>query len=153
MRIIGIDPGPTESGYVFLVDGAVADSATLPNDQLRELVERECRFGVGAVGIEQVRSYGMAVGAEVFDTCVETGRYVEAAARAGVKATLIPRMDVKMNLCHSPRAKDSNIRQALIDRMGSDRKGGPLYGVKRHAWAALAVAVTLADRLAMEVAA
>ena len=64
-------------------------------------------------------------------------------------ASLVYREDVKLHLCGSPRAKDANIRQALIDRwggkaeaVGTVKKPGPLYGVKSHAWSALAVAVT-----------
>ena len=63
----------------------------------------------------------------------------------------IGRKAVKIHLCGSMRAKDPNIRQALIDRYGGSsaigRKAtpGPLYGVAGDVWAALAVAVTHAD--------
>jgi hypothetical protein len=58
---------------------------------------------------------------------------------------LVYRKDVKLLLCGSPRAKDANIRQALLDLLGpqgTKAKPGPTYGVKSHAWAALGVAVT-----------
>jgi hypothetical protein len=53
------------------------------------------------------------------------------------------------------RAKDPNIRQALLDifpgtgggatpQIGTKAKPGPLYGVTSHAWSALAVAITVA---------
>ena len=111
--------------------------------------------GVGAlpafdvVVIEQVRSYGMAVGAEVFDTVHWSGRFHEAALPLPV--VLLPRQAVKLALCHDSRAKDANIRAALIDRYGGPaaiRKGGALFGVHGDVWAALAVAVTYADSVA-----
>jgi len=43
------------------------------------------------------------------------------------------------------KAKDANIRQALIDKLGpvgTKKSPGPLWGVKSHIWSALAVAVT-----------
>jgi hypothetical protein len=50
------------------------------------------------------------------------------------------------------KAKDANVRQALIDRyggkaeaIGTVKKQGPLYRVKSHAWQALAVAVTASE--------
>jgi hypothetical protein len=58
---------------------------------------------------------------------------------------LIPRRDVKLTLCGSARAKDTNIRQALIDALGevgTKKNPGPLYGVSGHYWAALGVAYT-----------
>ncbi|MBV8782506.1 MAG: hypothetical protein JO353_14005, partial [Phycisphaerae bacterium] len=52
------------------------------------------------------------------------------------------------------RAKDGNIRQALIDRfgptkeraIGKKKSPGPLYGMSGDCWSALAVAVTYADQ-------
>lgn len=100
------------------------------------------------VVIEKIESYGMAVGAEVFDTVWWAGRFAEAASRATV--VMLPRRAVKLALCGDSRAKDANIRQALLDRFGGSaavgRKAtpGPLYGISRDVWSALAIAVTYA---------
>ena len=59
-----------------------------------------------------------------------------------------------MHLCGHPRAKDPNIRQALLDRFGPGREKalgtkkapGALYGIKGDEWAALAVAITWWDQ-------
>jgi hypothetical protein len=92
-----------------------------------------------------IASYGMAVGKEVFETCVWIGRFVEVAR---VEPRLVYRRDAKLHLCHSPRAKDANVRQALIDRLGpqgTKKNPGPTYGMRSHLWAALAVAVYAGD--------
>ena len=68
--------------------------------------------------IEMIASYGMAVGQTVFETCVWIGRFVEIASFNNIKFEYIYRKDEKMNLCYSMKAKDRNIRQALIDRFG-----------------------------------
>ena len=68
--------------------------------------------------IEMIASYGMTVGQTVFETCVWIGRFVEIASFNNIKFEYIYRKDEKMNLCYSMKAKDSNIRQALIDRFG-----------------------------------
>ena len=60
----------------------------------------------------------MAVGATVFDTCVWIGQFKQKAIENDITVEFIYRKDEKMNLCHSMKAKDSNIRQALIDRFG-----------------------------------
>jgi hypothetical protein len=65
------------------------------------------------------------------------------------------RRDVKLSLCGSARAKDGNIRTALIDlhggkeaAIGRKKTPGPLWGVHADVWAALALAITCerADR-------
>jgi hypothetical protein len=98
---------------------------------------------------EMVASYGMPVGREVFDTVFWSGRFCEAAD----DHALVYRKDVKMHLCGNMRARDGNIRQALIDRFGPGkdiaigRKAtpGPLYGFKSDMWAALGVWITYHD--------
>ena len=55
------------------------------------------------------------------------GRFAEAAHR--VPVVMLPRRAVKLALCGDSRAKDANIRQALIDRFGGSaavgRKAAP----------------------------
>jgi hypothetical protein len=146
--ILAIDPGTTHSGWCVLggIGPRPMASGVYENGELLAVL-RENR---NPVAIEMIASYGMAVGKEVFETCVWIGRFVQVAGPERVR--LVYRKDVKMHLCGSPRAKDANIRQALIDKwggkaeaIGTVKKPGPLYGVKSHAWAALAVAVTAAE--------
>lgn len=145
MKVYAIDPGPGMSGCVLLEDNrplpVVLEFGHHPNPDI---------WGVpgAVVAIEMIESFGMAVGAETFRTCVEIGRLVERFSPL-TEVTLIGRKAVKLNLCGSARAKDANIRQAIIDRYGGPaaiRKGGPLYKVSSHIWAALAVGLTYLDQ-------
>lgn len=141
--IVAIDPGTDESGFVLFHDRAVVDSGVAPNADIRDMVIAHKGKG-HTLAIEMIASYGMPVGREVFETCVFIGRLVEIW---GDEARLVFRKDVKMHVCGSPRAKDGNIRQALLDLLGpagTKKAPGPTYGVKSHAWAALGVAVTVA---------
>ena len=144
MRLLAIDPGPEKSGYVIWESDRVVDCGHEPNDILRGYINYRCN----AVAIEMIASYGMAVGAAVFNTCVEVGRFVERAKANKIDCNLVFRKDVKLFVCRSMKAKDANIRQSLIDHIGpvgTKANQGPLYGVKSHAWAALAIAVTAAN--------
>jgi hypothetical protein len=104
-----------------------------------------------------VACYGMAVGREIFDTCVWIGRFSQCWKDAAEsEAERLTRREVKLYLCNSVRATDANVRQAIIDRYGPDKKTvigtkkapGPLYGVKADIWAALGVAITYAAKQA-----
>ena len=146
MRVLAIDPGTTQSGYAHMEDGRVIDSGILDNDELLSYLQGS--DADASLAIEMIASYGMAVGKEVFETCVWIGRFMQMWQTSNKPATLIYRRDVKLHLCGSVRAKDANIRQALIDKLGpqgTKANQGPTYGVKSHAWAALAVAVTFAE--------
>lgn len=145
MNILAIDPGTTESGWVLLADGHVCESGVLPNPQM--LLRIRNALWDSTLAIEMIASYGMAVGREVFETCVWIGRF-QQAWHAPEAVRLVYRRDVKMFLCGSPRAKDPNIRQALLDLLGpqgTKKAPGPTYGVKSHAWPALGVAATVAQ--------
>jgi len=152
VTIFAIDPGPTQSGWCLLDDSGVADSGTTDN---HVLLARVKETNVTTLAIEMVASYGMAVGASVFETVRWIGRF-QQAWRNPEAVQLAYRKDIKMHLCHSMRAKDANIRQALLDRfpatgggktpqIGTKSKPGPLYGVSGHAWSALAVAIYVND--------
>ena len=147
--VLAIDPGPTTSGWV-LFDGArvVAGGADTINAGLAAYLP-----SIGSpVAIEWISNMGMQVGASVFETCYWVGRFDAAAGGACIR---IKRIDVKKHICGQTRAKDANIRAALIDRfggiegkakaVGTKNNPGPLYGVKTHMWAALAVACTWWD--------
>lgn len=143
--LYAIDPG-TEQSAVVIVDGGRVSGAIHPNYELRDAILGPLTKA-GHLVIEEIASYGMPVGREVFQTVFWAGRFAEAWQSKGLRFSwsLLPRKDVKLTLCGNPRAKDANIRQALIDRYGGPgcvKKGGALAGIKSHLWAALALAVT-----------
>lgn len=176
MTVIGIDPGPVESAYAVFDGEKVLRSETRRNGELMlvlpTLIES---YKPALVGIEMIASYGMAVGAEVFETCVQIGRFLEFldtwnrnTGNDPVTYERYTRIKVKTHICHSAKAKDANVRQALIDRIGPShttveeprfsKKGdplkpatvkipGPTYGVSGDGWAALAVAVMAWDKV------
>ncbi len=150
--IFAVDPGSTESAFVVLDRaGTVARFGKHRNEELRKYLTDWSQACPGThLAIEMIASYGMPVGAEVFDTCVWIGRLIECWDGTFSR---VYRKDVKMHLCGQTKAKDANIRQALIDRYGPGKgkaigtkyARGPLYGISADVWAALAVAVTYAD--------
>lgn len=141
--LVCIDPGTTESGWCVMRGRQVIRSGITRN---LELLERVKATGEGnRLAIEMIASYGMPVGAETFETCVWIGRF-QQAWHSPDEVRLVLRRDVKLHLCGSSRAKDPNIRQALLDLLGPQgtrKDPGPLYGVKSHAWAAVAVGATV----------
>lgn len=135
--IIGVDPGTTESAICWLSDDFIkADK--LPNHDILSLVARSPH----PLAIEMFASYGMAVGRETFESAVWLGRFVQAH---GGQVRYVYRREVKLHICGTLQAKDSNIRQALIDRYGepgTKKSPGKLYGFAADMWSALAIALT-----------
>lgn len=147
--ILAIDPGTTKSGWVKMCAGTVMSSGVLENRLMLERIRIE---PAAELAIEMIQSYGMSVGKEVFETCVWIGRFIEAWHDPEAVA-LVYRKDVKLHLCGTTKAKDANIRQAIIDlypatgggkvpQIGVKSNPGPLYGVSSHAWPAIGVALT-----------
>ena len=142
MTILALDPGPTQTGWVIFGAGAVHDSGVSDNHDVLRWVQ--AGQGCDMLAIEMMYASGMPAGNDHFRTLVWVGRFIQVW-REPDDVKLINRRDVKLQLCGSVRAKDSNIRQALIDAVGvvgTKKAPGPCYGVKSHAWAALGVAVT-----------
>lgn len=155
--VIAIDPGPTESAYVVWSGEKVLELGIVLNEtmicEVFPQVRREYP-GIEMV-VERVASYGMPVGETIFETVDWVGHFCRAwigvcpECYRGV-AYRVKRMKVKMHLCHNSRAKDSNIRQALIDRFERDlpprcRPKAVLKGISKDCWQALALAVYYHD--------
>jgi hypothetical protein len=150
--VMAIDPGPRESAWLIydLVEKRPFLWAKDENETVLKIVN-DRRYDIPLLAMEMVASYGMAVGAAVFETCVWIGRFVER--RQPGEHRMIYRADVKLHLTHSRKSKDTNVRQAILDRYGSTRElaigrkatPGPLYGMSGDCWSALAVAITAAE--------
>lgn len=155
MTVLGIDPGCFQSAWVLFDGERVQAHFIESNEAVRDaLLDGSHSYMADALVIEQIASYGMPVGREVFDTVFWAGRFYEAARQYASQKTiaLMPRREVKLHLCQSARAKDAHVRQALLDRFGGEKvaKGnkaspGPLHGLRKDEWQALALGVVWWD--------
>lgn len=138
---LAIDAGTHESGYAVYMAGGVLASGVLPNEEILNLIRVS---DADLLAIEKIVSYGKAVGQETFDTCVWMGRMAQCWPCPD-EVVWVPRFNVKKYICGTGRAKDPQVRESLIKLIGpqgTKKSPGPTYGVKSHAWSALAVAVT-----------
>lgn len=159
--ILAIDPGPVESAWCRLhSDGEPIHFGKIDNVELRsKLLCASVDVEADHVAVEMITSYGMSVGADVFETCVWIGRFCEAIRGNWWPYTepeRIKRLPVKVHHCHTAKATDANIRQALVDRfapnVGNHGKGtkaepGWFYGFRADIWQAYALGVYVADQL------
>lgn len=146
-NVLAIDPGSEKSAWVIWNGERVTECGIVDNHELLSIL-MEQPHTIGFV-CERIACYGMPVGEDVFQTCFWIGRFIQAIDP--LKMELLPRTKIKAHLCGSTRAKDPNVRQALIDKIGNvgtKKNPGPLYGVRSHIWAALAVAVVFAEQAA-----
>lgn len=147
--IFAIDPGNTESGYALfeMPEFKLLEFGKIENNMLLQCIHLYATLA-DHFAIEMVASYGMPVGKDVFETCVWIGRFIQAVKQ---EYHYVYRKDEKICLCSDSRAKDSNIRQALINRYakfdfkngkGTKKNPDTFYGVSKDAWQAIAVGVT-----------
>ena len=146
--VLAIDPGPVESAYVLWRPSGELRADKLSNAEVLARIEQYAPL-VDVAAIEMIASYGMAVGAEVFETCVWIGRFYACAEQHKAKdIRLIRRLAVKLHHCQTAKAKDSNIRQALIDKYGAPgtkKNPGTTYGLAGDTWQAFALATCLTE--------
>ena len=148
MTVIAVDPGSEQSAYLIWTGEKILDMGILENETLlRHFKPSFLVFSYGLkpsdliLLIEMPESFGMPVGKTIFETVFWIGRFCQTWQGEFKR---VFRSQIKMHFCNSMRAKDSNIRQALINRFGSPgtkKNPGILYGVKKDLWSALAIAV------------
>jgi len=155
--IVGIDPGPEYSGQV-VVDGSVWPPIVLHSDG--DTWEEELiplRYKPNIVVCEWVISYGSTIGATVLDTARLVGRIEERSAVNKLDFYRITRPEVGLEIAGSRRSKKGQTNEAIREiykkerpdllgggknpTVGIKKAPGPLYGVKSHAWDALAVII------------
>lgn len=153
-RILGIDPGTYESAYVVLRGRVIDEHAKIDNDSL---LFRLDSVEADVMAIEMIAPYGQIVGKDTFETCVWIGRFLERWSGPSVRLFRKqrgPRIDsIGGQLCGTTKINDAMIRRAVIDRfppsgggkspqIGTKKAPGPLYGLGKDEWQALAVALT-----------
>ena len=158
--ILAIDPGNVESAYCIIDkhDLKPLEKQKVKNEHLLNLIQNIDEKCLKNTCIEMIGHYGsgMPAGKSVFDTCLWIGRFSQVILdRTGTLPSYIMRSEEKMCLCGNTRAKDSNIRQALIDRFAKfDFKNGKgtkknqdwFYGFSFDCWQAYAVGITYYEK-------
>lgn len=145
MNTIAIDPGTFESAWCRLHNGKPAQFGIFENAGLRDMLRLDSLCLNAELVIEMMACYGMPVGQSTMETCVWIGKFEQAwESTHSRKSHRMFRQEVRQEICHNGRAKDANIRQAMIDLFGdpgTKKKPGILYGIKADEWQALALAV------------
>lgn len=147
MRILAIDPGTTESAYVIyntmsvIADASpIVDKGKILNENIRDIIEIS---EYDCCAIEMVASYGMPVGKTTMETILWIGWFARCVNEVNKPFYLIYRKEIVTQLCGSSRAKDANVRTALIDvfgEPGTKKNPGPTFGITKDIWSALAIA-------------
>ena len=151
-KVLGIDPGNEMSAYMVMdsITLKPIEFAKVSNDELNSKL-RSGEIMYDEACVERIQSFGMPVGCTVFITCEEIGRLSEIIEQSGRPVSYVFRQDEKLHICHDSRAKDANIRAALIDRFaqhdfknGKGTKNNPdwWYGMKADTWSAAAICLT-----------
>ena len=156
MIILALDVGTEQSGYCLMNSETYAplEFGKIDNCQL---LERIVMMGLYDVLVyEEFQSYGMPVGKSTITSITWNGRFIQAAWDRKIPFVPIYRVEEKINLCGTTKAKDANLRQAMIDRFAKfDFKNGKgtkdnrdwFYGFSKDAWSAAIIGVTFIDRL------
>lgn len=154
--ILAIDPGNVYSGWCVL-NIATYEPVAFGKEDNEKVIERMQAWSEEAdtAVIERLQSYGMPVGRDVLETCEWVGRFTQVASDLGYRCDYVYRNEEKLAICHSTRANDTTIRQALVDRFaygtknhgkGTKEEPGWFYGFRADVWQAYAVGVTWLDR-------
>jgi hypothetical protein len=169
MKILAIDPGTVQSGWVIYdhvnTVRPLRAMGISGNHAIRELIyhdnvhdpEGYISMAVWDIAvIEEIESYGPKhqIGKETITTIEWIGRFTECVeAKASMTTDMnmhrLTSREVRLHLCGYMGADKPAIRRALLDRFGpqgTKKNPGVLYGVREHIWSALALAVVFADR-------
>lgn len=159
-RILAIDPGSTESGYLFFQPGhkmLLNGFGKVSNESVLEIIRTKGEH-YDLIVIEMLSGYvhfkpgsnQSTIGSEILKTAIWIGRFIQHAESVSKETVLMPRKAVSANLCPgNPAPRDCHVRAALIKRFGEPgtmKNPGPLYGVVEDIWSSLALAASYVDK-------
>ena len=145
MRLLAIDPGNKQSGYVLFEHKPfeLLEAGDVPNPELRKIIRRvqpHCNY----MAIEEPTVIGQKfMQTDVMEAAVETGRFIQCFGldlatirlyRRNVLLTLFGRVNVQK--------ADTQVKALIrlnFGEVGSPKKPGPLIKLRglNHAWQAL----------------
>lgn len=154
MIVLGLDPGPEETGVAFYDSDAdhpfqfdVCDNQTVLD---RYLYSYE--FYADCMAFEGFRDYGTAVGETTWFACLAMGGFLEAWKKEKKRpAFVVYNQEVRAHFTGRVRGiKDADLKRAIRGRWGepgTKKNPGVLYTIKgkSHAYNALGVAVTFIE--------
>lgn len=122
-KVLAIDPGPLSSAWLVYdkEHRTPSEWAFEPNVEVLKSIETRLLY-VSFLAIEHIQHYGrgMPVGAEVFETCIWMGRFIQVFDTKSW--VLIKNPTIRTCLCGTATANARQIKQALIDRYGGKDK-------------------------------
>lgn len=154
--ILALDPGNEQTGWAFwnVDDQQVTSSGVDKNADVSKIVST-AYYDVCV--IERPEIIGQSnIQAEVLDTALWAGRFYElanagnAGSHIGARAHFLTRRLVKSIItgyANTPNA-DVEIKKHLTERFGgkgTKKEPGKLFGIRSHAWQALAVGIAFDD--------
>ena len=156
--VIAVDPGNIESAICVYNGEKIVYCEKVNNkeffDHLEHNITQSLVSGLYArpsIYIEDIQAMGMAVGSEVFNTAKMIGKIQYHLELKKDPYTMVKRTEIKLHHCGTTRAKDTNIRQSLIDRFGdkgTKKEPGFFYGISGNdQWSSCAIAIYGHDML------
>lgn len=127
--ILSIDPGNRYTGVVIYDH----DTETVPyknifeNDNeglitfLRSMAPPFSEYSISDIVVEGIKSYGQAVGDDVFSTCMWIGEIRRVCKDHNLPFQLVIRKTYITYLTGSPKCKDTNVRASLVERWGYEK--------------------------------
>jgi len=155
MKILAIDPGQFESGFVVVVYSFenkqffISEAGKTVNSAVINAVETATVLEM--VIVERPQSFGQTWGESLIETAMIVGEIRHAARHRGngVSIYYLTRKQVTGQLCGSAKSGDPGVRAALIEALGppgTKREPGPTWGVKTDAWQALGLCVAWLEK-------
>ena len=146
MKVLGIDPGTTETGWLIW-DTHARRPLDKGKDSNKKCLEIFQKAEADIAAIEMFANFG-SIGSTILESCALLGEFRYVMRNRCIPIQMILRKEVFKHILKKGNGKDSLIRAALIQRFGepgTKKAPGILYGVANDAWSALALAVTLSD--------